>query len=944
MILSRVQIENYKQYVGSHDIEFPQDALVGVIGDNGTGKTTLFEAVEWCLYSPRAISPSDVRPRGMSGNTTVTVYLETSGGSDQFVVQRVLRRTPSASIFRIDQSGEMHKVVDGTRQVSDYVANTLIGLSHSAFTASFFTRQKELHLFGSETPAKRREAIGRMLGLETIRQARRSIMDDRQRSLAEARAIRTQYERESAGRDFALEVDSAQSTITAREADVVAATQSLSATASAATNAEATFASTLERRDRHATITRDMAMHERERNACVDRITQLERELEQVARRETERSALAATAERYGALKAELDRQDGERVRHELRTTLERTRSEIVNRRRHVIDGIAVTVSSISPREPIDGWIWSHNDDIAPTDGLTRLLAIVDGLDIAAAEQRETNLRRCVDAAQAVTDAEAVLQRYHERRQILLDEEQAYLQHGEPGQLLPSLEREREELLARKTTLEANVTRLGGERDQSRILLNNLRQQQFGDLCPTCGRPFAPGDAEIVIAAIESRVATIGNAITEAGEAVQSATRKIQEIERLRASTGKLQQDLDSVRARVASGATFIEEQEGIVRTRLEERATALRNAGLNDPPPLEAIRRSQSNVRDLQGISRTRKALSKASGDLVTLRDQETEVVTQLAPLTGIRFDPSGFARLQGDTHAADRARAEVTQIDHEISRRPAMQTDLATHTTRRDALSGELARSSRDLAELGFDPTETTLAQRAVDQAKADAQKAQDHYHQVRALLREAEMHRDQVIRERDRLKDLATLSDQRQREADEFDLMSKEFMEFERFAGERKVPILNDTTSSLVEAITDGKYQRVEFDQDFGIKVFETGDIEESFPIDTFSGGERDAIILAARLALSRMIGQQAANPPGFLVLDEVFGSLDADRRAHLLGLLGTITSLFDDVRQVFIISHVDDVRTSSVLDEVWRVEENADGGRQVTVLGAGSDLDE
>jgi exonuclease SbcC len=169
-----------------------------------------------------------------------------------------------------------------------------------------------------------------------------------------------------------------------------------------------------------------------------------------------------------------------------------------------------------------------------------------------------------------------------------------------------------------------------------------------------------------------------------------------------------------------------------------------------------------------------------------------------------------------------------------------------------------------------------------------------------------------------------------------------MSREFMEFERYAGERKVPILSDTTSSLVEAITDGKYQRVEFDQDFGIRVFDTGEIEESYPIDTFSGGERDAIILAARLALSRMIGQQAANPPGFLVLDEVFGSLDADRRAQLLSLLGTVTTMFDDIRQVFIISHVDDVRTSSVLDEVWRVEESADGGSRVTPLGSGTEV--
>ncbi|PMY12533.1 hypothetical protein C1X42_32805, partial [Pseudomonas sp. FW305-BF8] len=51
MILTRVELENYKQYAGHHEIAIPNAATVGVIGNNGVGKTTLFEAIEWCLYN-----------------------------------------------------------------------------------------------------------------------------------------------------------------------------------------------------------------------------------------------------------------------------------------------------------------------------------------------------------------------------------------------------------------------------------------------------------------------------------------------------------------------------------------------------------------------------------------------------------------------------------------------------------------------------------------------------------------------------------------------------------------------------------------------------------------------------------------------------------------------------------------------------------------------------
>jgi exonuclease SbcC len=94
----------------------------------------------------------------------------------------------------------------------------------------------------------------------------------------------------------------------------------------------------------------------------------------------------------------------------------------------------------------------------------------------------------------------------------------------------------------------------------------------------------------------------------------------------------------------------------------------------------------------------------------------------------------------------------------------------------------------------------------------------------------------------------------------------------------------------------------------------------------------------VALAARLALSRLIGSQAANPPSFLVLDEVFGSLDRDRRANLLDLLGSLSGSAESFQQLFVISHVDDVRVSSAFNEVWRITELADGSSSLENLNA------
>ena len=46
------------------------------------------------------------------------------------------------------------------------------------------------------------------------------------------------------------------------------------------------------------------------------------------------------------------------------------------------------------------------------------------------------------------------------------------------------------------------------------------------------------------------------------------------------------------------------------------------------------------------------------------------------------------------------------------------------------------------------------------------------------------------------------------------------------------------------------------------------------------------------LCARLAMSELVGSSAVRPPRFLVLDEVFGSLDVERRTQLLETLGSL----------------------------------------------------
>src|SRR5690606_4908979 len=102
--------------------------------------------------------------------------------------------------------------------------------------------------------------------------------------------------------------------------------------------------------------------------------------------------------------------------------------------------------------------------------------------------------------------------------------------------------------------------------------------------------------------------------------------------------------------------------------------------------------------------------------------------------------------------------------------------------------------------------------------------------------------------------------------------------------------------------------------EIDDAYNIVVLDEG---EAKPV--ISGGEEDIANLVLRLAISQMIAERAGQQLSILILDEVFGSLDVERRDNVIALLHKLEARFE---QVILITHIDTIREG--LDNVLRVE--------------------
>ena len=117
----------------------------------------------------------------------------------------------------------------------------------------------------------------------------------------------------------------------------------------------------------------------------------------------------------------------------------------------------------------------------------------------------------------------------------------------------------------------------------------------------------------------------------------------------------------------------------------------------------------------------------------------------------------------------------------------------------------------------------------------------------------------------------------------------------------------PRLAVQAAELFGELTDHEYDRLEVDPEtYQLQIRDAGRL---YGLERFSGSEVDLANLALRVAISEHVRFQSGGSVGLLVLDEVFGPLDEDRKARMLLALERLRGRF---RQVLVVTHDSDIK--------------------------------
>lgn len=935
MILLELEIEDYKQFQGKHSFTPGANGVVAIIGPNGAGKTTLFEAIEWCLFQPREIRNDEIAPRATpEARPRVRVRLYSPSGPI-WEIERSLRKTSAtAEIRKITDEGR-EVVVNGSSAVTDYTATKLIGLEHKAFVATFFTRQKELSFFGSHKPTDRRREVGRLLGLETIRAAQEVIATERAVKRTLANALQGQYDHESGERDFEAERTERVKRVSEIDLLIAGAGVALLDAEQKHSAASGRRSALLDQRDAARQVQIELERQRSVISTADATITAARNSLARLDTLESERPDLLLRASTLAELDQKVAGLEIARERAKQLQSLTEQQQQAQTEVARLIGDAQLELANI-PFPKFSPIQISTIDGTNPVSTLNQVLIQASTISSTATDVHANQLRAIMITQAALTEHEASLQKYldavtrFERQSADLSAE------GDPavieGQASERRDSSLKDIAAHRASMRA-LERSIADYDQ---LISRPASQAIETICTMCGRPISEHESGRIRQHAEARRNELEAEIARLQSEITRHERTCAEVESLIKELRDRANKLHDLQGRVQNGLQTIETQRNLVDSDRHTLMTHMASMNRTEAVADEELADLQQRLTCERAVEGLATAFSQIRTSLESQLDRSETLATQVAALGVIQFDTADLTSALRARDDASKAIERLLVIDGQATQRPEHNQAIAESEASRTIAQTKAAGLEQLLAESPIDDDAIADLDDELTQLQQEGQRqraVRENHHRERLTVQNDIR---QIDIDQDRLTSVAKRAEEARVAADDLSHMYDEFNEFERFVARRVRPQLEDMTSELVRVVTENKYESVVLDDNYGIEVYD-GTLGP-YPIEHFSGGERDIVALAARLALSRLIGSQAANPPSFLVLDEVFGSLDRDRRGNLLDLLGSLAGSAESFQQLFVISHVDDVRVSSAFTEVWRIVEQEDGTSRLENLNA------
>src|SRR6266536_2109825 len=536
-----------------------------------------------------------------------------------------------------------------------------------------------------------------------------------------------------------------------------------------------------------------------------------------------------------------------------------------------------------------------------------------------AAARKLDELRQLAALARAEAASARGEAERHERRALEADAlapelEAARARHAEleaAAAPLPALAAALEAHLERQGLLRALQDAGGREQVAQRALAEAERES-----AAAAGLIEARDQAEAAVEEVEGELAAMRERHAHASELLGAAAARLEAATAAAERCASLDPEAPcptcgQVLGEALAEVTARHDQELAAARQAHRLAAAAREAAVEAGRKLAARRdeRRRELERARAAEQRAARAAARVEHAEQAIKVAGDEVVARQAELERLGdpgFDADAHQRAKNAAEALQPAALAVGELRGRVER-AVVERGLAREALDRAVQADARAEAvEAEAGALGKADQALAVARERVRQAGELARRTHGEHQRAAEALAAARRRHDDLERAlaaaRARHEEVAELEERAAYLARLVDLMAAFRLHLVARLGRR----LSVEAAELFAELTDHEYQDLVVDpEDYSIRIADQG---TEYELARYSGSENDLASLSLRVAVSLVIAE-GAGELGLLVLDEVLGSLDRERRERMLAALTTLQGRF---RQVLLVTHNDEVK--------------------------------
>ncbi len=799
MRLQSLEISNFR-IIKSAKIDFP-DKVIAIVGKNGSGKSSIIEAISWALYGNQASrsGKDEIKSTFVSETENCQVKVVFLINEEKYtVIRRLVGRTNRAEVelFRGDKSESV-----GVSETKNHVGN-LLGLDWRGYLSSFLASQSELNALSDLVPAKRKDHIAGMLGIEKLDKAMQLLKADTK-----------QYK----DRISFLEKSLTEKEIVDKQLIVLH-----------------------EKLENLITSIRPL----KENYDLLKRLSEsAHSNYEEYDKKQVEYLKMSAEIKaQQSTLKSLIERKN--MLTKESRELKQKT---------NILEEIVKSQNLLKDVPSKLALLVKQQSNIKYVNDLTsQLKALQQKIEKSQIEHKELTAQ--------LVNLEQKSQKFPKDLEQKVQEQKAQL----------------DEKKSQYTSVTTEIERLQSDIDKLKKEKSQIASLKSGSVCDRCHRPL--------------------------GDDIKSIQKHMQ----------------DEINQLICCLESKTKEQAVLLQAGKDVRATTDK-----------VEKQFQEMILLKPAIDSIHDKIKQSQHLLDGLLAENQNIALKIKEFGEIDFDEQEFMLLKSQNEQFEENRNKIIRYQGLLERLPQLLSELEKITDNAKTTQKIVTEASQKSDALKYSDEEFDRLTILFNKAQAQFEAAKSKLAEMQKELELTELSIKEQLKQQEIFAQAAEEFEKSKAAHFYGEKLSTLFTQYRHDIIASIRPTLADLSSRLFNEMTGNKYNLVELDEKYELRVMDNG---QFYGVERFSGGEKDLANLCLRLAISLSLTETAGLSRSFIILDEVFGSQDNERKYLILSALANLKNRFP---QIILITHIEDIKDG--VEQILEVKANEFGYSEVILHG-------